>query len=101
MVVCIGQELLLVRSSYRAEWTLPGGGIRRGESPYRAAQRELAEEIGLQTTGMRPFGVASGLWDGRRDRIHFFELRLDWLPELQFDDHEREHAKWWGVTVVG
>ena len=35
-------------------------------------------------------GDASGLWDGRKDKdkVHFFELRLDRLPELQLDNRE-------------
>ena len=33
-------------------------------------------------------GDARGLWEGRKDRVHFFELRLDRLPELQFDNRE-------------
>ena len=33
-------------------------------------------------------GEAQGLWDGRKDKVHFFELRLDRLPELQLDNRE-------------
>ena len=33
-------------------------------------------------------GDARGLWDGRKDKVHFFELRLDRLPELQLDNRE-------------
>jgi 8-oxo-dGTP diphosphatase len=29
-----------------------------------------------------------GLWDGREDKVYFFELRLDRLPELQLDNRE-------------
>jgi hypothetical protein len=50
---------------------------------------ELAEEIGL--AGAFPLvavGDAWGLWEGRRDKVHFFELRLDRLPELQLDNRE-------------
>jgi 8-oxo-dGTP pyrophosphatase MutT (NUDIX family) len=41
-------ELLLVRSwTGRNEWSLPGGGVQKGEAPERAAQRELEEEVGV------------------------------------------------------
>jgi 8-oxo-dGTP diphosphatase len=88
VAVYVGPALLLVRSSYRAGWHLPGGGVRRDEMPEAAARRELAEEIGLAALALLPAGVACGIWDGRRDRVHFFELRLVELPKLQLDNRE-------------
>lgn len=37
---------------------------------------------------MLPAGTACGIWDGRIDRVHFFELRLEQLPELRLDNRE-------------
>ena len=88
VAVYVDRALLLVRFSYRAEWGFPGGGIKRGEAPDAAARRELAEEIGLVAPSLMPAGEASGIWDGRRDRVHFFELRLDRPPKLQLDNRE-------------
>jgi 8-oxo-dGTP diphosphatase len=88
VAVHVGAALLLVRSSYRIACNFPGGSVRHGEAPEAAARRELAEEIGLAAHSMLPRGVARGIWDGRRDRVHIFELRLDRLPELQLDNRE-------------
>jgi 8-oxo-dGTP diphosphatase len=92
-VFCVGPDLLLVRSSYRSGWHLPGGGVRRGETPGEAARRELAEEIGLTASALRPAGSTCGIWDGRRDRIYFFELRLVELPKLKLDNREVIEAR--------
>jgi len=46
--------VVLVRHSYRSDWGLPGGLIRRGEEPALAAVRETLEEIGLDVTLLGP-----------------------------------------------
>ncbi|MCK9894397.1 NUDIX hydrolase [Frankia sp. AgB32] len=42
-----GANVLLVRPTYRPGWDLPGGVVEQDESPYAAARREVAEELGL------------------------------------------------------
>ena len=88
VAIYVGRALLLVKSSYRVEWNFPGGSVRPGETPDAAAQREMEEELGLSSYTLLPAGSACGIWDGRRDRVHFFELHLDYLPELRLDNRE-------------
>jgi 8-oxo-dGTP diphosphatase len=94
VAVYVDQKLLLLQSSYRTTWNLPGGGVRRGETPETAARRELAEEIGLIATTLSPAGYVHGNWGSRRTEVHFFELRLDRLPELRLDNREIIAARW-------
>jgi ADP-ribose pyrophosphatase YjhB (NUDIX family) len=42
-----GGDVLLVRQSYRRNWGVPGGLLRRGEDPGDGARREVLEEVGL------------------------------------------------------
>lgn len=42
-----GDRLLVVRTSYRATFDLPGGGIEGAETALAAAVRELREETGI------------------------------------------------------
>jgi 8-oxo-dGTP diphosphatase len=40
-------RVLLVQQSYRDRWGLPGGLLKRRETPADGARREVAEEVGL------------------------------------------------------
>lgn len=93
VAVHVGPALLLLRASYRAEWSFPGGSVRRGEAPEAAARRELEEELGLVASALLPAGERCGVWDGRRDRVYFFELRLEQLPDLRLDNREIVEAR--------
>lgn len=63
-------------------WTLPGGGLRFGESPTRAVVRELEEESGYRGEVVRLIDVSDRLFD-RSDgggRLHairvVYEVRV-------------------------
>jgi 8-oxo-dGTP pyrophosphatase MutT (NUDIX family) len=45
-------RVLLLEPSYKPNWEIPGGAVEAGESPWAAATRELAEELGWE----RPLG---------------------------------------------
>jgi ADP-ribose pyrophosphatase YjhB (NUDIX family) len=45
-------RVLLVEPSYKPNWEIPGGVVEADESPWAAATRELAEEMGWD----RPLG---------------------------------------------
>ena len=48
LVNAAGQVLVLQRADVAGEaWQMPQGGLRRGEDPQRALERELEEEIGI------------------------------------------------------
>ena len=40
-------SLLIVKTSYKKRWSIPGGQIEAGESPWEACRRETLEECGL------------------------------------------------------
>jgi len=46
LIVEPGGKVLLARHSYMKGWSLPGGGVGRGEAPVAALLRELREELG-------------------------------------------------------
>ena len=51
-VICRQDDKILFVRKARRKWNLPGGRIEANEAPRQAAQRELAEETGLQVEAM-------------------------------------------------
>lgn len=41
-------EILLLKTSYKDHWEIPGGVVEENESPLQTAEREVYEEIGLK-----------------------------------------------------
>jgi 8-oxo-dGTP pyrophosphatase MutT (NUDIX family) len=87
-------RVLLVRHTYgHRAWDLPGGSIKRRESPLTAARREMIEELGLDGAQWAPFGELHGTVDHRRDTIHCFRAEVQ-QPQLRLDHGELEVARW-------
>jgi 8-oxo-dGTP pyrophosphatase MutT (NUDIX family) len=74
----------------RNSWEIPSGGGEPGESPLEAAQRELAEEVGLQAAhweamaGGHSSATLTGQW-------HFFMARG--LQPVNTARHQRDGAE--------
>lgn len=41
------KEMLVLKTSYKEHWEIPGGVVEENESPKQTAEREVLEEIGL------------------------------------------------------
>jgi ADP-ribose pyrophosphatase YjhB (NUDIX family) len=77
-------RVLLVQPRYHQGWSLPGGGVHRGECVEQAISRELAEEVGLavDAEACRLLGVLSNLAEHKNDYIAVFHVALDASPAL-------------------
>lgn len=54
------------------EWQLPGGWIDRGESPERAARREVCEETGLQLQEVRFVGITNNIFTAHKHSLSLY-----------------------------
>lgn len=71
-------QVLLIRNPYgQMKWDLPGGGVRRGELPEAAAQREVREEVGVSLTDLRPLGRYTGTEVYDKDTVVSYFARAE------------------------
>jgi 8-oxo-dGTP diphosphatase len=83
-------KILFIRNSYKSVYTLPCGGIGRGETPVEAARRELLEEVGLDIP-VEEFRLAwqqMNQTEFKQDHIILFEVHLETQPRLKPDGRE-------------
>lgn len=83
-------ELLVVKNSYRAQYTLPGGYVRRGESAQEAGARELFEEVALKVSAEQMKLVYSEMkpFENRSDCVSIVEFEAEAAPQLTVDNRE-------------
>jgi 8-oxo-dGTP pyrophosphatase MutT (NUDIX family) len=82
--------LLMVRSSYRPRWDLPGGGLGPREDAKTAALRELQEELGLflPPEALTLAQAEEIFFEYRYDHISVFEAVLAERPAIRIDNRE-------------
>jgi 8-oxo-dGTP diphosphatase len=89
-------KVLLIHTSYRPCYSLPGGFVRRGEPSEQAARRELREEVGVDLPGQTLRLAWSGTlaFESRQDGVDIWETSLQTAPELRITSHEIIWAGW-------
>jgi len=80
-------KLILVRHWYNSLWVMPGGGIKKHETPEQAAIREIQEEIGIDIPQLEYLlGAYSNIKEGKNDTVHCFVVELD--EQIQIPHHK-------------
>src|SRR3989338_6550129 len=65
-------KVLILETTYKEHWEVPGGGIEENESPLEAAVRETKEELGLELKNPRLVGVDyRHTQGGKEEMLHF------------------------------
>lgn len=98
-------RVLLVEPSYKPNWEIPGGAVEVDESPWGAASREVAEELGLDRSLGRLLVVDYvGPQDSRPEGVVFVfdggTLDDTDLTGMVFPDNEIVSASFHGLREV-
>jgi 8-oxo-dGTP diphosphatase len=88
-IVCRQHDKILLVTRGRSRWSLPGGTIRRSESPIEAARRELIEETTLAVDGFTFLFEFGGLT--KRHHVFLVDLPPDLTPAAS---NEISRCRW-------
>lgn len=106
MVVHTATEVLLIkRADHACFWQSVTGSLEWGEVAYAAALRELAEETGIHSDGLRQTGISRSYeilsqWRKRyppntqRNREHLFFCHVEQKPDIILDLDEHTEFVW-------
>jgi putative (di)nucleoside polyphosphate hydrolase len=86
-----GQVFVAKRLDTRGAWQMPQGGIDKGETPYQACLREMAEEIG---TAKAEKLAESAAW-------HAYDLPVEIRHDLWGGRYKGQAQKWFLLRFTG
>lgn len=88
-------KLLIIKNSYRRQYSLPGGYPLNGESAAETGSRELLEECGIYVpiAELREVYRREFLFEHRRDDVTIVETEVSRWPRLRIDHREVAEAR--------
>lgn len=95
-IICIRKDKILLVARARSRWSLPGGTIKRDESPLEAARRELEEETALLATDLAYLFHFGGF--SKRHYVFLSRPGADALPE---PCNEILQCRWFSAAKIG
>ncbi len=83
ILIIYQNKFVLVRHWYNSLWVMPGGGIKKYETPEQAAVREIREELGFDVKQLDyELGVYSNTKEGKNDTVYCFVVKLEERPTV-------------------
>lgn len=93
VIIICGDEILLIKTTYGYSYSLPGGGIKKGEAPHDAAIRETFEEVGIRLTEVVALPPFITYEEYKQDTVYGFYAEVD-SKEYVLDNLEIDLAQW-------
>ena len=90
IAVWYDKKILIIKNSYKKQFTIPCGRIKRGENLTEAAVRELSEEVGIKVyeSDLKFIGQYKFNYKYVSEIGNFFELETSNLPNISVDNRE-------------
>lgn len=86
-------RVLMLRTTYKDFWDIPGGYLEPGESPYAAATREVMEELGIDVPIGRMLAVDWAPSEKEGDKLLFLFRGPKLAADTAFNFRDGEIAE--------
>ncbi len=93
VVIVCGDEILLINTTYDYGYSLPGGGVKKGEDPSDAVKREALEEVGIVLSEVTPTISFVTKAEYKIDTVYGFYSEVT-SKKYTLDKLEIERAEW-------
>ena len=93
VIVIYNNQILLIKNTYGYAYSLPGGGIKKNESPEKAAIREVFEEVGIPLDKVIALPSFITYEEYKEDTVHTFYAHVN-SKEYTLDKVEIDIAEW-------
>lgn len=99
VIVTCGDEILLIKTTYGYSYSLPGGGIKKGETPEEAALRETYEEVGIRLDAVNSLPSFVTFEEFKKDTVYSFYTEVS-SKEYTLDALEIDSATWYKIDKL-
>ena len=96
VIVTYKDEILLIKTTYGYNYSLPGGGIKKNEDPKIAAKREVLEEVGIKLDDVMSLPSFVCYEEYKEDTVYSFYSAVT-TKDYTLDAFEIDCAEWHSI----
>jgi len=96
VVIIHENKILLIKTTYGYKYSLPGGGIKRNETPEAAIKRETREEVGILLNEVIELPSFVTHEEYKEDTVHSFYSEVK-TRDCKLDLFEIDKAEWYPI----
>lgn len=93
VVIVCENKILLIKTTYEYSYSLPGGGIKKNETPDAAAKREVLEEVGIHLDKVTALPSFVTFEEYKEDTVYSFYSVVK-TNDYTLDLFEIDTAEW-------
>ncbi len=100
LLECEGKILLVKHNYGHSLWTIPGGGLKRGELSEIGAIREVYEELGVTLYRVVYLGQYETNYEYKKTTVDCFRASIPKEVQIKIDNFEIDKYAWFSIDSI-